>query len=118
MQATDYLSDGEWSYIANYLEKLTFPKTRGKPRTGFREIFTSIIYVLKTGCRWCDIPEGDEWADDSTAHRWFQRFQKEKYLEKLFLSLLSLADAEGLIDWKTLLVDGTFSLRQRRRRIS
>ncbi|MGH8067077.1 MAG: transposase [Candidatus Entotheonellia bacterium] len=46
---------------------------RGMPHTPFRKVVHTLLYVLITGCRWCDLPREPPWASKSAAHRGLQR---------------------------------------------
>ncbi len=49
------VSDGEWEMIKPFLP----PMSRvGGPRADDRMVLNGILYVLTTGCRWCDMPVG------------------------------------------------------------
>jgi transposase len=47
------VSDGEWEVIRPFLP----PMSRvGRPRADDRMVLNGILYVLTSGCRWCDMP--------------------------------------------------------------
>jgi transposase len=47
------VSDYEWEVIRPFLP----PMSRvGRPRADDRMVLNGILYVLTTGCRWCDMP--------------------------------------------------------------
>lgn len=49
------LSDGEWEVIKPILP----PEARtGRPRSEDMMVLNGIMYVLVTGCRWMDMPNG------------------------------------------------------------
>ena len=37
------------------------------PPVPFRYVLNSLLYILITGCRWCDLPSGKIWASKSSA---------------------------------------------------
>ncbi len=74
-----------------------------------RNVLNTQLYVLITGCRWCDIPRGEQWASKSAAHRWLKRWYEDGTLEKLKERILAVAEEKGIIDWKYGAVDGSFS---------
>ena len=49
-------------------------RTRGRPGTAPRRVVNSLLYILLTGCRWCDLPKGPLRSSKSSAHRWPQRW--------------------------------------------
>ena len=62
------LNDLEWKLFGDIFP---IPKKRGKgmPHTPFRYVLNSLLYILITGCRWCDLPKGKIWASKSADHR-------------------------------------------------
>ncbi|MGE0198270.1 MAG: transposase [Parachlamydiales bacterium] len=42
----------------------------GRPGLSLKKICNSILWILITGSRWCDVPKGRKWAARSTGHRW------------------------------------------------
>jgi transposase len=110
------LSDDAWVMLSVLLPSLPEKRGRGMPPAPFRSVINSILYVLITGCRWCDLPLGKaEFASKSSAHRWLTRWQDDGTLDKLYRGIIALADLSGKIEWSRVSVDGSFSLRQRRR---
>ena len=56
------LSDEAWAAVEPHL-----PKGRpGKPRVDDRVVISGILHVLKTGCRWRDVPA--DWAAHDDLH--------------------------------------------------
>ncbi len=77
------------------------------PHVPFRYVLNSLLYILITGCRWCDLPQGEIWASKSAAHRWLKRWQKDGTFEHLQSRILAIADNKGLINWNFGAVDGS-----------
>ncbi len=71
------LSDLEWHLFADVFPPAPLKRGRGMPHTPFRKVVNTLLYVLITGCRWCDLPRGPQWASKSAAHRWLQRWQAD-----------------------------------------
>lgn len=103
------LSDLEWKLFEDLLPQPLEKRGRGMPHVPFRQVLNTQLYVLITGCRWCDIPRGEQWASKSSAHRWLKRWYEEGTLEKLKERILAVAEEKGIIDWKYGAVDGSFS---------
>jgi transposase len=75
----------------------------------------TLLYVLITGCRWCNLPQGVQWASKSAAHRWLQRWQVDGTLAALQARILGLAEEQGMIQWQYGAIDGSCSPWQGRR---
>src|SRR5262245_15018185 len=101
------LTDAQWSLIENLLPKS--PKRVGRPNPDLRNVLNTILYVEITGCRWCDVPIGDQWGKRSTAHEWLGDLQREGIWRKIKDGILGIADLASLIDWEKGAVDGSFS---------
>src|SRR5262245_41964300 len=109
------LSDLEWHLFADIFAPESTPRGRGMPHTPFRKVVNSLLYVLITGCRWCDLPRGPQWASKGAAHRWLQRWQANGTLAAMQARILGLAEEHRMIQWQYGGVDGSFSPWQRRR---
>ena len=107
------LSDLEWKLFEDVMTEVGEKRGRGMPHAPFRHILNTLMYVLITGCRWCDVPRGEIWASKSSAHRWLWRWQTDGTLERLQARILGIASEKGLINWNYGAVDGSFSPWQR-----
>ena len=47
-----WLNDGQFARLARHLPT----DTPGKPRVDDRRVISGIVHVLKSGCRWADLP--------------------------------------------------------------
>jgi transposase len=48
----------EWTLLADIFPPEWPKRGRGLPHTPFRHLVNTWLYVLITGCRWCDLPRG------------------------------------------------------------
>jgi transposase len=97
------LTDAQWAT----LQPLLPPRNRtGRPRADDRRTLDAILYVLRTGCAWRDLPE--KYGDDSTAHRRLQRWQQEGVWQRIHRTLLGMLERMKRIDWSSVLLDGSF----------
>ena len=71
------LSDLAWQLFADIFPPEPVQRGRGMPHAPFREVVNTLLDVLITGCRWCDLPRGPQWASKSAAHCWRQRWQTD-----------------------------------------
>lgn len=106
------LNDPEWKLLEPLIEKQG-KRGRGMPRVEARRSLNTILYILFTGSRWCDLPSGPQWAHRSSAHRALQRWSSEGKFFAIMQKLLSIAELSNLIDWSAGAVDGSFSPRKR-----
>lgn len=102
------LSDEQYQNLIHLMNWIP-PLERGTPRTSFRKIWNSILYLIANGCRWEDIPKDSHYAHRATAHRWIKKLRQYGVLDRVLSALLLKGCKEGVIDLSKLLVDGSFS---------
>jgi transposase len=76
-----WLSDEQWSSI----QPLLPTDVRGKARVDDRRVISGIIFVIKSGCRWCDCPP--EYGPAKTIYNRFVRWAHRGIWERLFREL-------------------------------
>lgn len=87
MRDTD-LTDEQWKRIRPLLPPPR--KGRGRPLADDRRVLNGILFVLRTGCRWEDVPQ--EYASPATCWR----------------RLLATLDGQGKLEWARAFLDGSF----------
>ena len=80
------------------------PKT-GRPATDHRRILNGLLWLLRTGAPWRDLPE--RYGPWSTVASRFYRWRKAGLWARLFAAVQQQADAAGQLDWDIHYVDGT-----------
>jgi putative transposase len=95
------IEDDLWELIRPYLPPQK-PKT-GRPRANLRKLFNGILYVLKTGCTWADVPK--EYGTKSTVHRLHQELSNSGTYEKISDFMLSEGYETGKIDLSSCFTD-------------
>lgn len=93
-----------WCIISEILYNAYPSKRRGRPRCCFRLILDTIIYRFRSGVQWNHLPK--ELADDSTAHRWFQRWCNDGAFERIWSILIQKCQELGGVDWQWQSADG------------
>ena len=76
-----WLSDEQWGSIQPLLPM----DVRGKARVDDRRVISSIVFVIKSGCRWCDCPP--EYGPAKTIYNRFVRWAERGVWERLFRAL-------------------------------
>ena len=73
-----WLSDETWAVIEPHL-----PHGKpGKPRVDDRRVISGILHVLKTGCRWRDVPSA--YGPASTIYNRYNRWARRGLWQRLF----------------------------------
>jgi len=87
-----------WAKIEPVLAELDPPKNKGRPRVDPRRALDGIIYRLRSGVQWNQLPK--EFGDDSSVHRTFQRWVERGVLERLWAVLVADCAELGGVDWE------------------
>lgn len=59
---------------------------------------------MRTGCQWDRLPE--RFGDDSSVHRWFQRWNKNGVMEKVWAVMVAGCEELGGVHWEWQSADG------------
>jgi transposase len=89
-----WLSDETWSVIEPHL-----PHGKpGKPRVDDRRVVSGILHVLKTGCRWRDVPA--DYGPPTTIYNRYNRWSRRGIWQRLFeqIAVCGPVPDEVLID--------------------
>jgi transposase len=97
------LSDAQWELIRPLLPPA---KATGRPRANDRCTLNSILYVLRTGCRWKDLPE--RYGSSVTCWRRLDQWQEDGTWEHIWRAFLTSLDEAGKLDWSRAFLDGSF----------
>lgn len=97
------LTNEQWAQLESFLppEK---PRT-GRPSRDHRTVMNGILWVLRSGAPWRDMPE--RYGKWTTIYSRFQRWRKNGTWDRLFAQLQTIKDREGLIDWQIHFIDGS-----------
>ena len=87
------LSDAQWDRIAGFLPGK--PGDPGRSGGDNRRFVNGVLWVLRSGARWQDIPE--RYGKYKTIHKRFTRWAKAGVWEKVFASLTGDPDNQYLM---------------------
>jgi putative transposase len=99
------VDDRLWAMIEPILLAFWPRKRTGRRTACWRACLNGIIYQLRTGCQWNKLPK--HFGDDSTVHRWFQRWAQQGILERIWAVLVQHCDELGGVEWKWQAADGS-----------
>ena len=99
------LTEAQWNLIEVLL---AMPKQgRGRPYVPARDVVNGIMWVLRTGAPWADLP--DRYPPYQTCHRRFQAWCKQGSFQAALRVLAQDLEERGGIDMSECYVDGTFA---------
>lgn len=93
--------DELWELIEPVILEQDPPKARGRKRANPRQMLNGIIFRLRSGCQWNQLPK--ELGDDSTpmSHRGtFQRWVELGVLRRMWGVLVEGCEELGGVDWE------------------
>lgn len=96
------LSDAQWARIEPLLPDRT-PRRCGRWRD-HRQVIDAIAFKYRTGIPWMDLPE--HFGSWKGVHNRLRKWASDGTWKRVFMNLLSQADAEGDLDW-VVAVDST-----------
>ena len=97
------LSDAQWQLIAPHLPP---PKRTGRPRADDRKTLEGILWVLRSGARWQDVPR--EYGSPTTCWRRLKQWEESGVWESIWRAVLSGLEARQKLDWAQAFLDGSF----------
>ena len=102
-----YVSDALWERIQPLLppppkRRFRFP---GRKPLDFRKVLTGILFVLKTGIAWDDLPADLGCGCGKTCRHYLQRWHEAGVWNKLHTMLLAELNSADEIDWGRALID-------------
>ena len=101
------LTDAQWAVLEPLIGELPRRSDgRGRPWRRSREVLNGILWILRTGAQWAELPE--RYPSYQTCHRRFQRWVREGTLERILDALAHDLKERGKIDLSEAFVDGSF----------
>ena len=100
------LTDDQWQRIAPHLPEHPPSPKGGRPRADDRECLEGLLWLLRTGARWQDIPV--DLPSGSTCWRRLQEWAGEEVLQQIQAILVAELGELGRLDLEELLADATF----------
>lgn len=105
------VSDALWERLQPLLpapppRRFRFP---GRKRIDYRRILTGILFVLKTGIAWDDLPADLGCGCGKTCRGYLQRWHQSGVWRQLHALLLAELNEADQIDWERALIDASFA---------
>lgn len=101
------LTEPQWKLIEPLLpEPKAQPGKRGRPPCSFRAVLDGILWVMRTGAPWHDMPS--RYPSYQTCHRRFQQWVEDGTLEAVVKSLRRDLNTRGGIEDVEGFIDGTY----------
>jgi len=106
--AKPLVSDGLWARVEPLLPRVErrfrYP---GRKRLDDRQVLTGILFVLKTGIPWEDLPQEMGCGSGMTCWRRLRDWNDAGVWERLHQTLLDELQDAGQLDWSRAVVDSS-----------
>jgi len=108
MRTNRDLTDSQWAVLDPLIpEPCRREDRRGRPWRERRAVLDGILWVLRTGAPWADLP--DRYPRYQTCHRRFQQWVQSGILKGIFEALAADLQTLGLLDVREAFIDGSFA---------
>ena len=101
------LTDEQWEKIAPLLPEPQASPWGGPKPLPNRPCFEGILWILRTGARWKDLPK--QYPSPSTCWRRLREWEDQDVWLKAWRAFLAQLDAKGQLDWAEAFADGSFA---------
>ena len=101
------LTDEQWEKIEPLLPKHKKSKRGGRPWADNRRVFEGILWILRTGAPWADLPK--QFPSPSTCWRRLRDWEELDIWLDAWRAFLSELDQRGQLDWSEAFADGSFA---------
>ncbi|MFZ1138480.1 MAG: IS5 family transposase [Candidatus Sulfotelmatobacter sp.] len=106
--STRDLTDAQWETLDKLIPEPPCRKDRrGRPWKNRRAVLNGVLWVLRTGAPWADVP--DRYPSYQTCHRRFQQWVRSGMMRGVLEALAIELRARGGLDVKEAFIDGSFA---------
>lgn len=99
--------DEQWAVIEPLIPQSPRKDGRGRPRVPDRPVLNGILWVLRSGANWEDMP--DRYPPYQTCHRRFQEWSTGDTFEHILQVIAQDMEERGKLKLEECFVDGTFA---------
>ena len=105
--ASAELSDEQWALIADLFPSPPSNPRGGRPRADAKRCLEGILWVLRSGARWKDLPRS--FPSYVTCWRRFSEWSLSGVWDRAWERLVRQLDGQGQVNWDEGFADGSFS---------
>jgi len=107
MDPTTQLTEKQWLLIAPLFPWKPPVRVGGRPKALPRDCLEGILWILRTGARWKDLPK--HFPSYTTCWRRLRDWTRDGTFQRAWAKLLRKLDGMRRLNWRETLADGTFS---------
>jgi transposase len=97
------LTDEQWTIVEPLIPS-KHART-GRPPADRRQMLDGIMWILRTGAPWRDLP--DRFGPHQTVYDYYSHWRHDGVFDRVLLALQIRLDRQGKIDWDLWCIDGS-----------
>jgi len=101
------LTNAQWAILEPFFRPQRRPDRRGRPWQDTRQVLNGVLWILRTGAAWSDLP--DKYPPYQTCHRRWQQWRRSGLLLRVLQKLAEDLRDRGKLDLSEAFIDGSFS---------
>ena len=106
------LTDEQWEVLKPIIPvPRRRPDGRGRPWRAPRTVLNGILWILRTGAQWKDLPS--RYPPSQTCHRRFQHWVRSGVFERVLQALATDLRQRGQLDLSECVIDDTFMVAKK-----
>jgi len=101
------LTDAQWEKIHPLLPKRPKRRRGGRPPSSDRKVLEGILWILRSGARWQDLPE--EFPSPTTCWRRLRDWEEQGVWLTIWRAFLAELNQRQQLNWSESFLDGSFA---------
>ncbi len=101
------LTEAQWAKIRPLLPKRPKRPHGGRPRADDRKVLEGILWILRSGARWQDLP--DEFPSPATCWRRLRQWEEQGIWLRIWRAFLAELNERQQVKWSEAFLDGSFA---------
>lgn len=101
------LTNVQWEKINDLFKRPKYLDNRGPKRKDNRPIFEGVLWILKTGAQWNELPK--KYGAYQTVHRRYQEWIEHGVIETALRRIAEDMEARSKLSLNECFIDGTFA---------
>ena len=106
------LTDAQWEKIRPLLPQRPPRPRGGRPPANDRKVLEGILWMLRSGARWQDLPE--EFPSPSTCWRRLRDWEEQEVWLTIWRAFLGELNERQQLNWSEAFLDGSFAPAKKR----
>ena len=103
----ELLTDKLWAAVEPHIPKAPRSAKGGRPRISDRSAFAGILFVLRYGIPWDDLPRALGYGSGTTCWRRLVAWQRAGVWDRIWQAMLTDLNRQDRVKWERVALDGS-----------